>query len=93
MNKSCCTEPWDREQTVFEDGKKAGIKEVLDWLKTHRWYCFGIEAKFRHKHKLTQVQLAEKLGVTSQTVANWEQGLARPSRLAKRELERIRRKS
>lgn len=26
-------EPWDREQTVFEDGKKAGIKEVVDRIE------------------------------------------------------------
>jgi len=25
-------EPWDREQTVFNDGKQAGIKEVTEWM-------------------------------------------------------------
>lgn len=28
-------EPWDREQTVFEDGKKAGIREVVEWILAH----------------------------------------------------------
>ncbi|KKK94344.1 hypothetical protein LCGC14_2683820 [marine sediment metagenome] len=48
--------------------------------------------KFRKKLKLTQKEIAEKLGVTSQTVANWEQGLARPSKLALRNIEQLRRK-
>lgn len=46
---------------------------------------------FRKKIKLTQKELALKLGVTSQTVANWEQGISKPSRLARRQLERLRR--
>ncbi len=29
------SEPWDREQTVFEDGRKAGIKEAAEWIKLH----------------------------------------------------------
>ena len=24
-------EPWDREQAVYEDGKQAGIREVVEW--------------------------------------------------------------
>ena len=32
-------EPWDREQTVFEDGKKAGRqegrKDVVEWLRQY----------------------------------------------------------
>jgi len=28
-------EPWDREQTVFVDGKKAGRREVVEWLNTN----------------------------------------------------------
>jgi len=27
------SEPWDREQTVFGDGKKAGRREVVEWLE------------------------------------------------------------
>ena len=27
-------EPWDREQTVFADGKKAGQREVVEWMKS-----------------------------------------------------------
>ena len=26
-------EPWDSEQTVFNDGKQAGRQEVVDWMK------------------------------------------------------------
>lgn len=29
-------EPWDREQTVFDDGKKAGIREVVEWIESQR---------------------------------------------------------
>ena len=28
-------EPWDREQIVFDDGKKAGIKEVVEWINEY----------------------------------------------------------
>lgn len=28
-------EPWDREHTVFEDGKQAGRKEVVEWIEEH----------------------------------------------------------
>lgn len=28
-------EPWDREQAVFEDGIRAGRKEVIEWLTGH----------------------------------------------------------
>ena len=47
---------------------------------------------FRKKIKLTQKELALKLGVTSQTVANWEQGISKPSILARRQLERLKNK-
>ena len=30
-------EPWDREETVFEDGKKAGIRELVEWFKVHSY--------------------------------------------------------
>ncbi len=44
---------------------------------------------FRKKMKLTQKELALKLGVTSQTVANWEQGISNPDRRSRIALRRI----
>ena len=41
---------------------------------------------------MTQAQFAAELGVTKTTVLNWENELARPSMLAKRELARMERK-
>jgi len=32
-------EPWDREETIFEDGKNAGIKEVVEWFMHHGGEC------------------------------------------------------
>ena len=43
----------------------------------------------RKKLKLTQGQLADKLGVTRMTIHNWENKQKRPSNLAKRQLERL----
>ncbi len=28
-------EAWDREQSVFEDGKQTGIREVMEWVESH----------------------------------------------------------
>ena len=35
-------------------------------------------SEFRKERKLTQKQLAEKLGISSNLVSNWEQGINRP---------------
>ena len=37
-------EPWDREQTVFEDGKKAGMKLVVELIKETRNTPLGEDA-------------------------------------------------
>ena len=34
--------------------------------------------RFREDRKLTQIQLAEKLGVSNSRVSNWEKGINRP---------------
>ena len=44
----------------------------------------------RKKLKLTQKGLAEKVGVDQVTVNRWENEAARPSQLAIRQLERLR---
>ena len=50
----------------------------------------GPEIKeLRNKLKMTQQQLADKLGVHRVTVAEWEGNNKRPSNLAKRQLERL----
>lgn len=49
-------------------------------------------AKFRKKLKLTQKELAAEVGVTSQTVANWEQGLANPDRRSRKALDELKRR-
>ena len=48
--------------------------------------------KIRKRLKLTQTQLADKLGVTKTTVLNWEHQISRPSKLAKRQLDRLERR-
>ena len=45
--------------------------------------------ELRKKYKLTQQQLADKLGVHQVTVAEWEAGRKKPSNLAKRQLARL----
>jgi len=50
----------------------------------------GTEIKeLRKKLKMTQQQLADKLGVHRVTVAEWEASRKRPSNLAKRQLNRL----
>lgn len=42
-------------------------------------YAIGNRIRsFREDRKLTQIQLAEKLGVSNSRVSNWEQGINRP---------------
>ncbi len=47
--------------------------------------------KLRKSLRLTQEQFALKLGVHKLTVSRWERGDKRPSKLADRQLKRIRR--
>jgi len=50
----------------------------------------GLEIReLRKKLKITQQQLADKLGVHRVTVAEWEAGRKRPSNLARRQLNRL----
>jgi len=48
--------------------------------------------ELRKKLGMTQQQLADKLGVDDLTVSRWERHVAKPSRLAKRQLDRLERK-
>ena len=43
----------------------------------------------RKKLKLTQAELASKLGVSITTIARWEGKKSRPSQLARRQLARL----
>lgn len=45
--------------------------------------------QFRIEHKLTQKQLAEKLGKSIRTITNWEAGTRNPEYSDKLALERI----
>jgi len=47
----------------------------------------------RKKLKMTQQELADKLGVDNFTVSRWECNHSKPSRLALRQLERLERKA
>ncbi len=50
----------------------------------------GPEIKeLRTKLKMTQQELADKLGVARVTVARWETNSKRPSNLAKKQLSRL----
>jgi len=49
----------------------------------------GKTKDLRKKLKLTQEQLANKLGVDKQTISRWERGERRPSPLAKRQIDRL----
>jgi len=48
--------------------------------------------QLRKTLKLTQAELASKLGVSVTTIARWEGKKARPSQLAKRQLARLQRR-
>jgi len=43
----------------------------------------------RERLKLTQAELATKLGVWPQTIRRWESGESKPSQLAQRQLARL----
>ncbi len=47
----------------------------------------------RKRAKLTQKQMADILGVAEFTVRRWEKGEARPSQLARRQLQRLHKKN
>lgn len=53
--------------------------------ETHEGLAASIRA-YRHRHGMTQRELADQLGVTQQSVARWEQG-STPSRHMFRTLE------
>lgn len=43
----------------------------------------------RGQMKLSQVELAQKMGVTQQTISSWEQGRSEPSATQLQELSRL----
>lgn len=43
----------------------------------------------REEFRLTQEQLAQKLGVTTFTVRRWEKGISKPSPLAQKAIENL----
>lgn len=45
--------------------------------------------QLRKRLNMTQEELANKLGVSRQTVYHWEKNQKRPSRLAKKQLARL----
>ena len=45
--------------------------------------------KLRKSLKMSQEELAGKLGVSTMTIRRWEAGTNKPSRLALRQLERL----
>jgi DNA-binding transcriptional regulator YiaG len=45
--------------------------------------------KYREKNKLTQADLAEKIGVRGNTVWRWEKGRSNVSRLAVKALKKL----
>ena len=50
----------------------------------------GQEIKeLRKKSKLSQQELADKIGVNRVTVARWEADVKKPSNLARRQLQRL----
>ena len=60
--------------------KKMNIEKILtsDFIKSSRL-----------RHKLTQEELAKRLGVSFATVNRWENGKTRPSPLARRYMEEL----
>ena len=45
--------------------------------------------EYRAKHNMTQGQLADKVGVTVQTISNIENGYQTPSRLTEKKLKLV----
>lgn len=61
---------------------------LRDWRLTETVTEFGIRLKQLREHlSLTQVALAECLGVSFATVNRWENGWTAPSRLAARQID------
>ena len=71
--------------TIVQDGLRVSIA-----LGTSDRYCSHmpnesvglIIARARQRQRMTQVQLAEALGVSPSSVANWERGAAYPAKYA-----------
>ena len=60
---------------------------------TRSWALAQDITTLRRKLRLSQAELAEKIGVTQSTVSKWELGKITVSRMALKTLERIRREA
>ena len=45
--------------------------------------------KYRRKNKLSQEQLAEKIGVTRQTISNWELNTTKPDVTQSKNIDKV----
>lgn len=56
----------------------AGLQFVLEVNKMNQYVTGAIIKQLREKNKMTQLQLADKLGVSDKTISKWETGKGYP---------------
>ena len=60
-------------QTLFYE--KRGLNVIMEVKVMNQYVTGAVIKKLREKNKMTQLQLAERLGVSDKTISKWETGV------------------
>jgi transcriptional regulator with XRE-family HTH domain len=57
---------------LSDDNLAKQVQAIEAWIKTNPL------RRFRHEHRMTEYEVAVTLGVSSNSIRNWERGASRP---------------
>ena len=55
--------------------EKRGLNVIMEVKVMNQYVTGAVIKKLREKNKMTQLQLAERLGVSDKTISKWETGV------------------